>query len=163
MSVSILPTAECHLEGLYCAFDTVARERQYLAFFEAPPKEECLNFFRANIAKDLCQFVAVEDEVIGWCDILPVLGQARAHVGVLAIGILPHARGRGIGAMLMELTIKRAWSLGLERIQLAVRADNIGAKVLYERFGFATEAVLKRDFCVDGQYFDGYLMALLRA
>jgi putative acetyltransferase len=34
---------------------------------------------------------------VGWCDILPVMGETRAHVGTLGIGVLPHARGTGIG------------------------------------------------------------------
>jgi ribosomal protein S18 acetylase RimI-like enzyme len=163
VATAILPTAERHLESLYATFDAVARERQYLASFQAPPKEEWLRVQRTRIGKDLCQFVAVEDRVVGWCDILPAFGQAREHVGVLAIGVLPPARGRGIGAMLMQSAIEKAWSRGLERIELTVRADNIGASLLYERFGFAGEGVLKRDFCVDGQYFDGRLMALLRS
>jgi putative acetyltransferase len=162
MAVSIVPTAECHLEGLYRAFDSVARERQYLTFFQAPPKDECFTFYRTNVERDLCQYVAVDEDVLGWCDILPVLGQARAHVGSLAIGIVPQARGRGIGARLMTATIEKAWSKGLERIQLAVRADNQRAKALYERLGFVVEGLLRRDFRVDGQYFDGHIMALFR-
>ena len=31
-------------------------------------------------------------EVVGWCDILPTLGEARRHVGVLGIGVIPGAR-----------------------------------------------------------------------
>ncbi|TCJ12743.1 GNAT family N-acetyltransferase [Parasulfuritortus cantonensis] len=162
MPLAILPTAECHLDGLYAAFDAVARERQYLASFQAPAKEAWLGTLRTNIARDLCQFVAVDDEVLGWCDVLPAPGEARTHVGVLTIGVLPPARGRGIGAMLMEAAIDQAWAKGLRRIQLTVRADNSRATSLYERFGFATEGVLRQDFCVDGRYFDGYLMALLR-
>ena len=63
----------------------------------------------------------------------------------------------------MAATIEKVWSKGLERIQLAVRADNYRAKALYERLGFVGEGLLRRDFCVDGQYFDGYIMVLLRA
>jgi putative acetyltransferase len=163
MSVAILPTAECHLEGLYRAFDAVARERQYLTFFEAPPKEACLSFYRDIIARDDCQFVAVDDDVVGWCDILPVLGQARGHVGILAIGIVAPARGRGIGPRLMRAAIDKAWTKGFERIQLAARADNTRAIKLYEQFGFRHEGTLRRDFRVGDQYFDGHVMALLRA
>jgi hypothetical protein len=34
-------------------------------------------------------------EVVGWCDILPTLGEARRHVGVLGIGVIPGASAGG--------------------------------------------------------------------
>ncbi|AQQ48511.1 MULTISPECIES: hypothetical protein [Burkholderia] len=57
--IEIRPTAETHFDGLWTAIDTVARERLYLAFFQAPPREASYAFYRNIIENDLCQLVAV--------------------------------------------------------------------------------------------------------
>ena len=163
MSLAIVPTAEVHFEGLRQALDVVAREKRYLAFFQAPPPENAIEFYRSIVANDLCQVVAIQDgAVIGWCDVLPTHGEARAHVGTLGIGLVPSARHRGIGAKLMEAAIQKAWAKGISRIELTVRTDNANAKALYERLGFAIEGINRSAFCVDGKFFDTYTMALVR-
>ena len=68
----------------------------------------------------------------------------------------------GIGERLMRATIAKAWAKGLTRIELTARVDNLNAKALYERLGFKHEGIKKREFRVDGQYYDCYAMALLR-
>ncbi|MEZ5703342.1 MAG: GNAT family N-acetyltransferase [Burkholderiaceae bacterium] len=163
MAVEVVPVAEAHFEGLYRALDSVARERRFLAFLQAPPKDEAFAFFRQIVARRLCQVVAVEDgAVLGWCDVLPTHGEARAHVGVLGIGVVGEARGRGIGRRLMELAVDGAWARGMSRIELTVRADNPRAQALYERLGFVVEGVQRGAFCVDGASFDAHAMALVR-
>jgi len=163
MSLAIVPTAESHFEGLRLALDSVARERRYLALTTAPPPEEAFPFYRNIVANDLCQFVALQDGiVVGWCEILPTRGEACAHIGILGMGLVSHARQLGIGTKLMEATISKAWAKGLSRIALTVRTDNANAKALYERFGFVSEGLLRRAFRIDGEFFDCYAMALLR-
>ncbi len=163
MGLSIEPVAPAHFEGLWRALDVVAREKRYLAFTEAPAWESSRAFYEHIVANDLCQVVAVLDhEVVGWCDILPGVGQTRAHVGTLGIGLVPAARHRGIGARLMRAAIDGAWARGLTRIELSVRADNANAQALYKRLGFEAEGLRRRSVRVDGQYHDSLAMALLR-
>jgi RimJ/RimL family protein N-acetyltransferase len=163
MDLKIEPIAENHFEGLHRALDSVSREGRYLAFLEAPSREDAFAFYRNIVSNDLCHFVAVlEGEVVGWCDILPVRGEARAHVGTLGIGLLARARRMGIGAKLMQATIAKAWAKGLTRIELNVRADNSNARGLYEKLGFELEGVRRKTFLVDGRYYDSFAMALLR-
>jgi putative acetyltransferase len=163
MGVSIEPVAPAHFEGLWRALDVVAREKRYLAFTEAPAWESSRAFYEHIVANDLCQVVAVlDDEVVGWCDILPGVGQTRAHVGTLGIGLVPAARHQGIGARLMRAAIDGAWARGLTRIELSVRADNANAQALYKRLGFEPEGVRRHSVRVDGQYHDSLAMALLR-
>jgi ribosomal protein S18 acetylase RimI-like enzyme len=163
MSYSVLFTAEEHFAGLHSALVVVAREKRFLAFLQAPPLQEALAFYRHIVTNDLCEFVALQDEqVVGWCDVLPTHGEARAHVVHLGIGLVPHARHKGLGVKLLEATITKAHAKGIIRIELSVRADNLDAKALYERFGFKVEGVKCHDFLVDGQYHDAYAMALLR-
>ena len=93
MNLSIEPVSEAHFAGLHAALDTVAREKRFLAFTEAPPAAQAFDFYRSIIANDRCQLVALIDgQVVGWCDVLPGLGQARSHVGTLGIGLV-HPRG----------------------------------------------------------------------
>ena len=161
--VEIVPLGVTHFDGLRRALDAVAREQRFLAFTEAPPLEDCLAFYRGIITNGLCLVVAVEGgEVLGWCDVLPTHGQARAHVGTLGIGLVAQARQRGIGRRLMEAAIARAWELGFTRIELTVRVDNQNAKRLYKRMGFQIEGTLVKGFRVDGVDVDMLAMALLR-
>ena len=100
--------------------------------------------------------------MVGWCDVLPTHGESRVHIGILGIGVVPQARHKGLGARLLEATLAKAHSKGMTRIELTVRADNLNAKALYERFGFVVEGLQRQCFLVDGEYHDAYAMALLR-
>jgi putative acetyltransferase len=141
----------------------VAREKRFLAFVQAPPRDQVFAFYRTILDNDRCHYVALlEGEVVGWCDILPVMGEARRHIGVLGIGVMPHARHQGIGKRLMQAAIAKGWGKGLTRIELIVRKDNLNAKALYERMGFQAEGVQRRSFLIDGEYHDSYAMALVR-
>lgn len=164
MKAVVAPLREEHFAELRGVLDAVAREGRYLAFLQAPPVEEAFAFYRSILGRDCPHFVAlVSGRVVGFCDVLPTHGEARAHVGILGIGLLPEFRGRGNGASLMTAAIERAWEKGLSRIELTVRTDNTRAKRLYERLGFLTEGTNRRAFCVNGQYFDSFSMGLLRS
>lgn len=163
MTLAIVRADESHFESLRQVIDTVARERTYLAFLQAPPPEQAYAFFRNVATNGVCQFVAVADgAVIGWCDIVPTHGEARAHVGTLGMGVLAHARHRGIGTRLIDAALSAAWQSGLSRIELTVRTDNLDAGALYQRCGFVQEGVNRKAFCVDGRFYDTYTMALVR-
>lgn len=158
----IVPIAEEHIERFRGALDSVARERRYLLFLEAPPLEDVGKFLRYNIRKGYPQYVAlVEEEVVGWCDVLPIDRPTRAHNGVLGIAVLAGFRGRGIGTALLRETLKAARAFGLTRVELGYRAGNSGVAALYERFGFVREGVLRKGVRLDGAYEDLICMALL--
>jgi len=161
---SIVATEERHFVSLHKALDIVAREKKYLAQTQAPPLEQSIAFYRNVLAREFPHFVAVDGngKVVGWCDVSPVFGNSRAHIGILGIALLPEARGLGLGAQLLQAAIDKSWSCGLTRIELAVRADNPNAKALYERFGFEHEGLARRASLIDGIYHDAFRMALLR-
>src|SRR5262245_26318013 len=125
MNPSIISLAENYFASLSQALDVVVREKKYLAFTQAPPLAQSVIFYRNIIDNDLAHFIAVEDEkVLGWCDVQPVHGQARSHVGVLGIGLIPEARHQGLGAQLLRATLDKARAKGITRVELSVRTSN---------------------------------------
>ena len=163
MKIVVLPITEANAASFRESLDAVARERRYLAMVKAPPLEQVESFVRDNIAWDVAQFVALDDQhVVGWADIVPAQAYAIAHCGSLGMGVLPGYRGRGIGRQLLEAFIAKAWSKGITRIELEARADNSHAIRLYEHLGFTHEAVKQRGMRMDGAYFDTVQMSLLR-
>jgi ribosomal protein S18 acetylase RimI-like enzyme len=125
MTFRVVPIAGEHIEGFWAALDSVARERRYLTFLEAPPFEECRNFIAQNIRRGHPQHVAlVSERVVGWCDVLPIDRAIRAHTGVLGLAVVAAFRGRGIGTALLRATLERAHAVGLTRIELSVRENN---------------------------------------
>lgn len=81
------------------------------------------------------------------------------HTAELNIGVAQSARGQGVGGVILQAGLERAFaSTEIEIVYLKVRSDNIPAIRLYRRMGFETLAVLHRDVKIDGCYFDGLLM-----
>jgi mycothiol synthase len=71
---------------------------------------------------------------------LPGLGDAgfvTAAVGwIVQVGVVPAARGRGLGAALVAASLARRRSAGETEAWLDVNVDNPGAAALYRRLGF---------------------------
>lgn len=159
---TIVPMAETHIESFHRALDTVARERKYLAFLEAPPLAIARDFVRGMIEKRNPQFVAlVEDEVVGWCDISRHERPVHAHRGTLGMGIIPAHRGRGLGRQLIETTLDAARRQGFVRVELSAYTDDTRAIALYRKVGFVEEGVERDAACIDGRYRDMVIMATI--
>lgn len=84
----------------------------------------------------------------------------------LAIGVLPHVQGQGLGSGLLKRAITWAsGTRGVERISLSVHAGNTAALELYRKFGFVEEgrrkgAVLPLSGETNQSRIDEILMAL---
>ncbi len=157
----IVPTSEEHIEGIHKCLDSVARERRYLAFIEAPPLDSTRRFVLAHIEKDAPHFVALlGEDVIGWCDVSPMTWAGFAHCGRLGMGVRKNFRGQGIGTQLLAQTLQKSREKGLERIELEVYGSNESAIRFYERAGFVVEGVKKKARKLDGAYDDLVQMAM---
>ena len=77
------------------------------------------------------------------------------------IGVLKEYAGRGIGSALMAEAERWARERGIRRLELTVQTHNQGARVLYEKMGFAVEGTRKYALRVEGSYVDEYYMAKL--
>lgn len=161
-SPAIVPMAEAHIESFHRALDTVACERRYLAFLEAPPLPSTRDFVLGMMAKRNPQFVAVvKDEVVGWCDISRHERPIHTHRGALGMGIIPAYRDRGLGRLLIETTLEEARRQGFVRIELSAHADNTRAIALYRKVGFVQEGVERDAICIDRRYGDTISMAII--
>ncbi|MEI7035241.1 GNAT family N-acetyltransferase [Fulvimonas yonginensis] len=61
-------------------------------------------------------------------------GSVRARL--YSIATAPAARGRGVGAALLDAAEHAAWARGCRAMRLEVRVDNAAAIALYERAGY---------------------------
>ena len=162
MSFHLEPLGEAHFERLHNLFDSVCREKRFLAFVQAGPKEEGFAYYRRIIQSKDTHFVAVRaKDVIGWCDVLAQFADVRKHVGTLGMAVSAPDRGQGVGRALISEAIAHATQRGLTRIELTVHSENIAARALYQSVGFKDEGTQVRGWRIDGKYFDIYAMARL--
>jgi RimJ/RimL family protein N-acetyltransferase len=162
MDIRIIPVSEEHMESLRACLDSVARERRFLAFLEAPPEPEFRRFVMENIYRGVPHFLALaRDTVVGWCDIVPRRYEGFTHIGKLGMGVRRDWRGKHLGTRLIAATLERARELKLERIELEVFASNENALSLYRKTGFEVEGVRRKARKIDGAYENIVFMALL--
>lgn len=86
-------------------------------------------------------------------------GRKDRHVANLGIYILKPYREKGIGAQMMAWMLDWAKEAGLEKITLAVLANNQRAIRLYQKFGFEIEGIRRRQYRIGSEYVDSILMA----
>lgn len=81
------------------------------------------------------------------------------HVGMFSIFILRDWRGKGIGTVLIQTLVEWATVHPLiEKITLAVFANNIRAIALYQKYGFQIEGRCVRDIKIGDGYVDSLMM-----
>jgi putative acetyltransferase len=87
----------------------------------------------------------------------------RAHAASLMMGVHAAWKRKGVGSALLvaALDIADNW-YGLARVELTVYTDNEAGIGLYKKFGFETEATLRKYALREGAFVDAYAMARLR-
>jgi len=82
-------------------------------------------------------FIALDDaEVIGGVGIYPSDGLPADTVELVKMYLAPHARGKGLGKMLMKQCIALAEELGYKKIYLESMPELKDAVSAYEKLGF---------------------------
>ncbi len=159
--ISFIPVARGHIPEYRRCWDQVAREVKWLLALKAPPIREVRKIVLRKIKESESFFLALAGKkVIGWCDIRPDHRPGTGHVGLLYMGVLREYRQRGIGAQLLETTLKHAeFTKGYESVQLEVFASNQRAIRLYRKFGFAKDGLRKKARKHLGKYEDILLMS----
>ena len=142
--------------------DFVANEQIYIEMVEAPSLEKVRKIHQRLISSGCPVFYAVKDEqVIGWCDVIPERNPRLHHRGGLGMGVLPGYRGKGIGTLLLKETIRQAEEFGLEKVELHVYTTNENAIALYKNLGFEEEGIIRKFRKLNDDYFDCLMMAKL--
>jgi len=87
---------------------------------------------------------------------------SRTAIFYLAI-LDPTHWSKGFGSEATQMMVEYAFkTLNLNRIQLHVCAENTAAIKIYERVGFIKEGVLRQAMFRNGNYFDFWVMGILR-
>ena len=161
MQINIRPALQTDAESLNAGIKSVAAEKWFLATVDGFSLEQTRDFLQRAIEKSLPLLVAVHgDEVVGWCDIMPLTVSGFAHVGRLGMGVRREWRGQGLGRDLLGDCLSRARGAGIEKVELEVYADNEAAVRLYQSFGFVREGLKARARKFEGRYQDTVQMAL---
>ncbi|MGY0375267.1 GNAT family N-acetyltransferase [Clostridium sp. JNZ J1-5] len=104
----------------------------------------------------------INGKVVGNLNFSGGIRQRVAHVGEFGVSVLKEYWGNGIGEELIKYLISWSKSSGIIRkINLKVRTDNIRGIHLYKKLGFSEEGIVRRDFLINGEFYDSSLMGLL--
>ena len=121
--------------------------------------------FIENISKQenaLFIVAEVNGKVVGNLNFSGGPRQRTAHAGEFGVSVLKEYWGSGIGEELIKYLIDWSKSSGIIRkIDLRARTDNARGIHLYKKLGFTEEGIVKRDFLINGEFYDSLLMGLL--
>ncbi len=107
-----------------------------------------------------CRLVArVDGEVLGWTALSPVSGR-RVYAGVaeFSIYVAERARGRGIGAALLQALIDASEQEGIWTLQSGIFPENTASLELCRRCGFRVVGTRERIGSMDGRWRDVVLL-----
>jgi len=87
------------------------------------------------------------DRIVGYAGLWLMVDEA--HITTFAVH--PDARRRKIGERLLQRLFEIAGDIGAEWLTLEVRASNIAAQRLYEKYGFKRAGVRRRYYSDNGE------------
>ncbi len=137
MAVKIRPVTLEDAASYRQCWDTVARERRHIWWYEAPP----LPRLRTNLRKSLRQktpfLVAVDGaRVIGWTAVFRPGTPSLSHNGDLLVMLLPEYRRKGLGRKLAAAVLK-ACRGKFDAVTFCFFGKNKAARKLAKSLGFA--------------------------
>jgi len=141
-------------------------EETRLMMFE--PGERGLDVARfAGFLADLrlmqdCFLVASDGEcILGFAQAERGRYLRNQHSANVVVGLLPRARGRGLGTRFLGAIDEWAVREGVSRLELTVMAHNAPAIGLCRKCGYLQEGLRRRSLVVDGVAIDELAMAKL--
>lgn len=99
------------------------------------------------------------EPLCGWLELHRPPPTRLQHTAMLTIAVSKHWRQQGVATKLMQQSYRWSQRVGVEKIQLNVRANNSAAIALYETEGFVREGLEHRQILDEGRYEDNVLMA----
>ena len=135
-AVSIVPMTGAHVDALMpFERDMFGTEAWSAAAYRAEIADRAHRHYLAAVGAD--------GVLLGWAGVLIVADDAE----VLTVGVVPAARRQGIAVRLLDGLLAEARRRGAVTAFLEVRVDNVAARGLYAREGFA-------EIAVRGGYYD---------
>lgn len=107
-----------------------------------------------------CRLVArFKKEILGWTALSPVSRrQVYAGVAEFSVYVAECARGRGIGAALLQALIETSERQGIWTLQAGIFPENTASLELCRRFGFRVVGTRERIGCMTGRWRDVVLL-----
>jgi RimJ/RimL family protein N-acetyltransferase len=141
--------------------NSVARERVYIASEGiSDPERYRRLFWEPVLAGNYISLVAVVDgKVVGDSTLQIGTPSKRRHTAYIGTLLVKPFRGLGIGTAMMTTATGIARKKGVEKLYLSAFSSNTRAIGFYRKCGFEVEAVLKKQFLIDGSYVDEVYMA----
>jgi len=99
--------------------------------------------FRKGWTTEEANLVAVHrNRLIGHLAVSREEHPVTHHIASIGMSVALDWRRRGVGSALMAEAVRWAREQGVEKLALSVYPDNLAARALYRRFGFAEEGRL---------------------
>jgi RimJ/RimL family protein N-acetyltransferase len=103
----------------------------------------------------------VDREIVSLCQIASRRNRPRIrHVGEFGISVAKSHWGLGVGRAMCLAMLDVARHVGVTKVDLRVREDNVNAIGLYESLGFRREGTAARAFKIGDRYFSDLLMGI---
>lgn len=153
---TICPFEERDVQKMLDNIDSVASEKIYIASEGVVDRERSGGQLRerARSGEWVIMVAEVEGEIVGSVNLQLGIPSKRRHTAYAGTLLVQGYRGQGIGTEMMRMAEAAAREKGIRKLQLSVFSSNTGAIRFYERCGFEREAVLTRQFLIEGEYAD---------
>ncbi|MEO2047176.1 MAG: GNAT family N-acetyltransferase [Pirellulales bacterium] len=120
-------------------------------------------FLRKFLASDnqLYNLGIIDDTIVSTLNFSAESRLRVQHSDEFGMSVQRQFWGRGIGSLMLNVLI--CWAKQKQivtRINLRVRTDTQRAIEIYERQGFVKEGTTRKEFLLNGKYFDNYWMGL---
>ena len=146
--------------------DVISGETDFLSFgpgeFDLSLSEEA-EFIQSCGSNDNGLFLVgvMDEKIVAGLTFAGGKRRRMRHSGELGMSVVKDCWGLGIGSLLLDALIDWArQSNVVTKLNLRVRTDNYRAVALYRRKGFIVEGTIRKDFLINGKYFDHYWMGL---
>ncbi len=143
-------------------FNSVVCEKRFIPVIsEITNKYEQESWFYNHQNENNIVLVATIDEkVVGHCTIEHNNWECSEQAGELGILLNKTYRNAkpSIGGLLMKNALREAKLKGFEKVNLSVFHTNTNAIELYKKMGFKIVGTRKKQFLIDGIYYDEIIM-----
>ncbi len=129
---------------------------------DGPPSPESLRRKLRNLEPKMELYLLAQAgglDLCGWLELNRFFISRMRHVAMLTLAVHQERRRQGVGKRLLEHAYEWAAQVGVEKIQLNVRAGNDAAIALYGVQGFVLEGRERQQIKTTAGYEDNLIMA----